>query len=331
MRKRLSAGLAIAVGTMLPGQVRAAEPTLGVVEVRVDGEWPGVADLRLDAAVSNGLEGLERFTTAPGGVADCRDAACWTAHAQSVGASHLLSVVVSIVDRDVDVRLEVYEGRTGNLVASSESSCEVCADNEVAEMITATTARLRPRIDALYDQRSTLVVDGSPRTAEVLVDGKIVGPAPFRGPVSPGDHEVVVTAEGYSPFQSRAYAEPGETKVVEYSLAIRASEPQDKAKLGPLGFGGIAGLGLGAGALATGVALLVLHGRPVESSCPGGVRDINGRCPRMYDTRAGGAIAVSIGGAAVVTGVALLVLDRVRARRVGVAVGPRGLVLRGTF
>jgi len=334
MRKRhlgwLSLGLVLS--TALPRVAGAAEPALGVVEVRVDGKWPGVANLRLDAAVASGLEGLERFSTTSAGAADCNDAACWSAHAQSVGASHLLSIAVSIVDRDVDVRLEVYEGRTGNLVASSESSCEVCADNEVAEMLTATTARLRPRIDALYDQGSTLVVDGSPRTAEVLVDGRVVGPAPFRGPVTPGDHEIVVTAEGYRPFQARAYAEPGETKVVEYVLSVRPSpETTEGARLGRLGYGGIGALAVGAGALATGITLLVLHGSPVESSCPGGMRDVNGRCPRMYDTRAGGAVAVSIGGVAVVAGVTLLVLDRVRPRRVGVAVGPRGLAIRGSF
>lgn len=300
------------------------------MEARVDGQWTGVDALDVDAAVGRGLDGLDGFEVRAGTAATCRDAACRTAVASTLNATHILEVSVDIVDRDVDLRLEVFEGRGGRLVASTESTCEVCADNEVAEMLTSTAARLRPRIEGLVEESSTLVIDGSPRTAELMLDGRDVGHAPFRGPVAPGPHRVVITAEGFRSFETQAYTEPGQVETLDFNLE-RREEARRRARLGAMGIGGAVSIALGIGATAAGASLMAVHGRPVTSSCPnGGQTDDNGRCPRMFDTRSGGIAAIAVGSAAVAGGIALLVLDRLRARRAPTAVARHwsGLTVR---
>ncbi len=79
--------------------------------------------------------------------------------------------------------------------------------------------------------------------------------------------------------------------------------------LGGLGF---AALGVGIGALAGGVALLVLNERPVKSQCEGAQVDADGDCELRYNTLGGGA-GLAIGGAVGIgVGVGLLLLRRGR-------------------
>ena len=90
--------------------------------------------------------------------------------------------------------------------------------------------------------------------------------------------------------------------------------------------GGVAGLGAG-------VALLVLHGRPITTDCSGANVDADGDCHFLHDTRAGGAIALGVGAAAAITGGVLLGLELRRTRRssVSVAPTPSGAVVHGRF
>lgn len=79
--------------------------------------------------------------------------------------------------------------------------------------------------------------------------------------------------------------------------------------MGALGF---AGIGVGVGALAGGVVMLVLNDRPVKSNCEGAQVDADGDCEFRYNTLGGGA-GLAIGGAAALgVGIGLLILRKAK-------------------
>ncbi|MBL4683337.1 MAG: hypothetical protein JKY37_02015 [Nannocystaceae bacterium] len=96
------------------------------------------------------------------------------------------------------------------------------------------------------------------------------------------------------------------------SLDEAASTPRAGMSEKALGGIGFASLGVGIGALAGGVALLVLNERPVTSKCDGDQVDPQGDCELRYNTLGGGA-GLAIGGAVGIgVGVGLLLLRRSR-------------------
>jgi hypothetical protein len=92
-------------------------------------------------------------------------------------------------------------------------------------------------------------------------------------------------------------------------------------------------VGTGVAAVATGVTLLVLHGRPITSDCSADNVDLDGDCEFLHNTRTGGVVALAAGGAALVTGSVLLgiELSRKRASRVSLHPTGSGLLVSGRF
>lgn len=329
--RKVAAPLLALGALVIPCRGSASEsPHLVVVEPTVDGEWPGMSETEIGASITQGLEGLDGFQLSSGGAASCTTPPCWAGVAQGESATHVLSTQVTVIDRDVELRLEVLDGSNGALVASGETSCEVCSDSEVREMVTAAAAQLRPRLEALLTLQSTIVVESRPADAEVIVDGESLGRTPFRGAVGPGPHEVVVVADGYHPAELRRFSEPGDTQLIELSLRPRDDRGRRPA-LGPMGKIGIAALAVGAATAGVSIGLLLIDDDPVQRSCPPGGPDINGRCPRAFDTRPGGIASAVVAGALVVTGAVLLATDRKRARRLAWGAGPGAVAISARF
>ncbi len=326
----------LAASTALLAAEAAAAPAVAVTEGNLDGRWPGLSPSTVRTRVRDGLEGIAGFDVETASSIQCADAACWQESAQSLGVTHILVPSARFVDNDADIRLEVYDGRSGALVVSAEASCEICAKNEVDEMLTATAVRVRSRLETLAERPAALVVEGSPTGAEVVVDGEVVGQTPYRGSIPAGAHSVVVTANGFRPEKFDVYVESGDTEILDPDLRGRGrgGRPPERDDGAPFGRLGYAGLGLGLASLAligTGVGLLIVDGDPVESTCPGGGPDVNGRCPRMYDTRVGGLSSLAVGGAALVGATTLIVLDRTTRRSATVAAGWRSISVSVRF
>lgn len=73
----------------------------------------------------------------------------------------------------------------------------------------------------LLRQTGALVVQADERDALILIDGKAAGftPAVIEG-VPAGEHEVVISAEGFRPWRSRLRVGPDERVLVEAELAV---------------------------------------------------------------------------------------------------------------
>jgi len=80
----------------------------------------------------------------------------------------------------------------------------------------------------LIAMSSALRVDARPAGAEVIIDGKVVGVAPWSGDVEPGRRMVVIRAPGHDPWRRIVRAELGEQYPVDVVLvpaAVSDGEP----------------------------------------------------------------------------------------------------------
>ena len=68
-----------------------------------------------------------------------------------------------------------------------------------------------------------LELTGAPEGASVAIDGEPRGSLPFKGEVSPGQHEIFVQAEGHSPRSLRVSLLPGTTTHEKVTLALQPS------------------------------------------------------------------------------------------------------------
>ena len=100
--------------------------------------------------------------------------------------------------------------------------------------------------------------------ATVAVDGVPVGAGvEVRAPLAPGEHVVVVDAEGRTPFQRRVVIQPGAETALDVTLEGEGERP-----LGRLPLVLFAGAGLvSAGALGLSIRALQLHGE-LDDLCP---------------------------------------------------------------
>lgn len=78
---------------------------------------------------------------------------------------------------------------------------------------------------------------------------------------------------------------------------------------------GWAALAGGLAASTTGVALLAIHGKPIDRKCTGGNVDADGTCRFMHSTLVPGAVVTTLGVGLLSTGIALLVIESKRAPR----------------
>lgn len=71
---------------------------------------------------------------------------------------------------------------------------------------------------------AALTVLARPRGAEVIVDGKLLGEAPWSGDVEPGRRRVVIRAPGHTPWRRTLRVELGEQYPIDVVL-LPAEEP----------------------------------------------------------------------------------------------------------
>ncbi len=250
--------------------------------------------------------------------------------------SHLVRASVVVEGRDYNVRVDLFDAGTGELSATSSDVCEICGHEELASLVGDLSATLRRKLSAAVDPPPLLRVVVEPEGSVVEVDGEVVGVTPIELTLTPGEHDVVVRRQGYVAYRSRLSLIDGVTETVSTELvplSLAAPEPEVQGEGGrtraTLGW---AALGVGVGAAASGVALLVLDERPIQSDCSGENIDMFGNCLYRYNTLAGG-VAMLVGGVGALTVGALLVArSRRRGRasnaRASVRPGGAGLVLR---
>jgi hypothetical protein len=230
--------------------------------------------------------------------------------------------------RDFRVDIELLDARDGKSVAKSGETCEVCAVEEVAELLADHAGVLERKRVALEHAVPIVLLESVPTGATVYVDGELVGTAPLRRRFSPGSHRARAELRGHLALEQRVDVVAGVDETVRFDLQ-RVPRRQILWRWG----WGLFGASLPV--LGVGVAMLAIDERPYRRRCTGEYVDAFGNCRLRYDTLAAGIATTAIGAAGIVAASVLLGLGRPRSKRrqrarVLPAAGP-GVVVVGSF
>lgn len=350
--------MANAAATLVP----AAAPgegaaTVAVLPLQVEGELSPADRESLTNELVSGLERGAFGVVGPAAVlsaspkADgCAKAKCFAAAASDTGATHVLRARVTVVDRDYTVAVELYDGRTGESLAKTDESCEICGITDAGNLMETAAATLRTKLDALAKGPSTLSIVSEPEGAEVRLDGEIIGVTPMERPVVPGKAVVRVSKEGFIGIEREVELVEG----VAESLTFELEKVPSRLPSRPWGW---VSLGLGVAALGAAATFAVFGatereykvGGDTENNCYEN-EDENGNCKFVWNTE-WHALGLGIAGGALTTlGIAVLLNSRAgkrgkgasggeldaktarrRSRRPRVGIGWGNLTLRGRF
>lgn len=347
-----SAAANMVVPATAPGEAGA---TVAVLPLEVEGE---LSDADRDTLTMELVEGLERgafgvvrpeaVLSATPKAAGCADAKCRTKIAAESSATHVLQARVTVVDRDYAVALELFDGRRGDSVATTDEACEICGITDAGALMETAAATLRTKLDALAKGPSTLSITSTPEGAEVLLDGEIIGVTPLERPVVPGKAVIRVSKEGFIAIEREVQLVEGVAESVSFELEKVPSRLPSR----PWGW---VSLGAGVAAVGTAVAFAYLGATEQEyrigGTCrksdaidvSGPVEDASGNCKAIWNTE-WHALGLGIAGGALTTlGIAILLNSRAKrrakkgklegksARRPRVGIGWGNVTLEGRF
>ena len=271
----------------------------------------------------------------------CDNGRCAQRIADKTQATHVVRTVVTVQDRDYDVKISLIDGKSGSVLAKTGEGCEICGIADVGQIIATNAATLKTKLEALARGPASLKVESTPAGAVVTIDGEVAGTTPLDRPSLPGKHVIRVSAEGYIAVEREVTSVEG----VDEQIAFELEKVPSKL---PGATWGWVSLGVGAAGLATGLAFVAIDGEENQLACDAGegTRDADGDCKYLWDTKWPGAGA-SIAGAALLTlGVTILVnsgigkknrvggktkKDKKQSRRPNFGVGPGSVVLSGRF
>jgi hypothetical protein len=273
--------------------------------------------------------GPDEVSAASPEAANCSEPGCAARAAEAVGASLALQTTVTESSRNYEIRLDVVDASSGEVVGSATETCEICGLTEIAELASDTAAGLRVKVNQLTRGPGKLRVVSDPPGAEITLDGESVGETPLELDVEAGMHLISVRKKGHGTVEREMQSERGVTETVSFKL--------DRAKQGwitekePWGW---ISLGVGVASLGAGIGLLAADENPYKRDCEGTNIDDSGTCRFRYNTLGTGVAFTVVGVALVATGVTLVILDR-KANKKGsslrASIGPRGFALSGSF
>ena len=241
--------------------------------------------------------------------AACRDATC--ARTGAGGAKYVVTSTIEASGRDYAITVQLLDAASGDAVATWAESCDTCGFAELAETVEAVGARAREALESVADTPASLEVASSPRGARVSVDGEHVGTTPLELELTPDPHEIVVQARGRVPHRRRISLASGQLASIDVHLAPEARTQSERDRIRrltvALGSTSVAGGVIG---LATGIALLAIHAKPMAGKCTSDVIDDDGDCKFLHDTQVGGAVSTTLGAVLLVGGATAIVLAR---------------------
>lgn len=303
-----------------------------IVPLVVDGE---MIDADRELLARELVEGLERgrfsmLTPDEPGAEACDDPRCWKAYARAQGVTHVVRATIKVVERDYDIEVELVDGRTGETVARSRESCEICGVADAGALLETAAATLRTKLEALTQSPATVAVVSAPSGAIVAIDGEVIGTTPLEREVITGKHVLRVSKDGYITVEREVTFVDGVAESLQFSLEKTPS------RLPPRPWGWVT-LGTGLAGLGTAAAFAAIRDRPYRlgNACSGSAVDADGDCRSLWNTE-WHVLGFGIAGAALTTlGVAIL-LNSERKRgasaRRGVAhIHPHGVGVRGRF
>jgi hypothetical protein len=149
--RRMKTCLAVVALAVLavPAVARAERPRIAIMEVSGEKVAPDLRE-RVTRAVQEGLlasgadvvDGMPAAATGPGG-APCQGNGCVTAVAKATVSAYVVRGSLEIDGRTYELRLEMLDGKTGDLVESREDRCEICTEGEALEMAGVSASALK--------------------------------------------------------------------------------------------------------------------------------------------------------------------------------------------
>jgi hypothetical protein len=265
--------VAALVALSLPAsKARAERPRIAVMEVAGAKVSPDLRE-RMTHAVHEGLlasgadvvDGMPAAATGPGG-APCEGNGCVTAVAKATYAAYVARGTLEIDGRTYELRLEMLDGKGGELIESREDRCEICTESEALEMAGVSASALKVQA---FKKKAAAAAAAAPAAA-VLAPPVLVATPPGSARVD-------------------ASLPPG----VVSGPAVRVTSDEHR-ELGWIG------VGVGAFAGVVGWRLIDVDGRGTCSDGKGV------ECRRLYATKGGGIASIAVGALAVAAGVLVL-------------------------
>lgn len=327
-----------------------AKPRAAIVPLAIEGELSEADRATLTERLVDGLQRGNFEIVTPDAVqgakadaVDCGKPKCFAQIADATDATHVVRTKIVVRDRDYDVEIELYDGRTGSSLAKTTEGCEICGIADAADLVDSGAATLRTKLDALAKGPSTVALTSSPDGAEVRIDGEIVGVTPLERPVVPGKRVLRVSKEGYIAVEREVTFVEGVSEQLSFELEKVPSRLPSR----PWGW---VSLGLGIGGVGAAIAFAVLGGKDppvpykVGGACRGENVDADGDCRRVWNTE-WHVLGFGLAGAALTTlGIAILLNTRAKPKgerkadrkakkkaSANFGVGPGSFTVRGRF
>jgi hypothetical protein len=270
------------------------------------------------------------------GAEACEDHACRQRSLAAHGVTYWLTTEIDGRDRMYTVRTALWSVDDAEAVAHAEERCMVCGRAELAELVAAQSLVMRQFLSETGNDPAAVTVDARPRSARVAIDGTVVGKGHVTTQVSPGEHQVRVTARGYDPQALTLTTTRGVTRTVE----VRLLHPELPGRWHrPLAFGA---LGAAVVAIGGGAAMVAADGEPVARKCgPDDPQNIDGDgdCRYVRRTLEAGVVVTALGVGLASAATTLLIIDGKRRSRharawsgtVRMHVSPTRVGVAGTF
>ena len=254
------------------------------------------------------------------------DRACLARLRAETGGDYVLRTAVAIDDRDYVIRLELVDITTGELLADSETRCDLCGLREFGAVVADQGALLRAKIEGLRRPPPAVIITTDPPGALITIDGVAIGASPIERVLVAGKHRVRANLTGYVADERDVELVPG----VRETLRLPLRRDPRALRLRAVGW---TALFTGLPVMGAGVGLLAIAGNDVRDPCTGDDRDDQGDCRYVYTTTPGGAALLATGAVLGVLGAILLARtrDRGRGRRVQTTFSPGGAGLIGSF
>jgi hypothetical protein len=296
--------------------------TVAVVSARVGGD----ADVELRsqvvdasrrgfAKVGFGTVTYEALRASLDGSAllDCTSRTCLEQISDEVGARHFLRLLVESSGAAYSVKLELLD-LEGQVVHKLDDSCAVCTITDLNEMVERLAADL---ITTRDETPLPILLVTQPAGAELMIDGKSVGAAPYSGMISPGPHSITAHLAGHE--ESEKTIEISRSDVVQrFEIilvpATNGAKPGTDQPRPYKTWKWVTAGGAGA-ALVTGIYLLAIDGNVTCSST-------TDECPERLNTLAGGLTTTLAGVGLGAASAWMFLRDRKDAARTRAAILP---------
>jgi len=339
-----------------PPEVADPEPATSTTGDAKPSLRAAIAPLEIDGTLNDAdiamlteqlVEGLRRgnfevvspqdVTERTPGASRCQKPRCLRELAIDHAATHVVRATIRIHERDYEVELALFDGRTGEPLARSGENCEICGVSDAGRLIATEAATLRTKLDSLAEGPPALAVTSRPSGATVTLDGELVGTTPFERPMLPGKRDLRITAPGYISIEREVTFVAGVTESLNFDL----DKVPSRLPARPWGY---ISLVFGIAAIGGAATFAALRDTPYRfaGACEGEDNiDEDGDCRTLWNTE-WHVLGFALGGAALTTlGIAILLSstrrqakerhDRSRADRgprVQVGWGPAGLQAR---